>query len=569
MEFFGDLMKHKFINLLSNTFKYKEKNNYDFILPDADSSQDSNINDNNYLKQTDDIDKNLDKDINKNLEYIKTRYNTLINSDIKIREFYLTINGAEYKSFIFFIDGMVDNDIINRFVLNPLMLGNKFNINNKEKSENDSKVKLKKDNEFYLIEYISNCLLPQNDVTKEAKFNDIFQNVNLGITALLIDTIDIAFLIDAKGFEKRSIVSPENEKVIRGSQESFIESIRTNTSLIRRLVNNENLIIESISIGKVNKNTCAVCYIKNIANDDLVAEVKYRLNNLDIDYVISSGQLEQLIEDKNYSLPQLISTERPDKAASYLLEGRVVIILNGTPYVLVAPAVFIDFLSSPEDKNLKFQFADLVKFIRIIAFIVTLLLPGLYIGITTFHQEIIPTELLFAILSSRNGVPFPIIFEILTMEISLELIRESGVRVPSPLGQTISIVGALILGEAAVSAKIVSPLLVIVVAITGITAFAIPDYSLSFHVRLARFIYIILGYFLGFLGIAFGLTIHLAIMTSINSFGVSYLSPFAPVFASRETQYFIEPIWKQESRKNYISTKKNKKEEHISMKWKQ
>ena len=569
MEFFGDLMKHKFINLLSNTFKYKEKNNYDFILPDADSSQDSNINDNNYFKQTDDVDKNLDKDINKNLEYIKTKYNTLINSDIKIREFYLTINGAEYKSLIFFIDGMIDNDIINRFVLNPLMLGNKSNIYNKEKSENDSKVKLKKDNEFYLIEYISNCLLPQNDVTKEAKFNNIFQNVNLGITALFIDTIDIAFLIDAKGFEKRSIVSPENEKVIRGSQESFIESIRTNTSLIRRLVNNENLIIESISIGKVNKNTCAVCYIKNIANDDLVAEVKYRLNNLDIDYVISSGQLEQLIEDKNYSLPQLISTERPDKAASYLLEGRVVIMLNGTPYVLVAPAVFIDFLSSPEDKNLKFQFADLVKFIRIIAFIVTLLLPGLYIGITTFHQEIIPTELLFAILSSRNGVPFPIIFEILTMEISLELIRESGVRVPSPLGQTISIVGALILGEAAVSAKIVSPLLVIVVAITGITAFAIPDYSLSFHVRLARFIYIILGYFLGFLGIAFGLTIHLAIMASINSFGVSYLSPFAPVFASRETQYFIEPIWKQERRKNYISTKKNKKEEHISMKWKQ
>lgn len=569
MEFFGDLMKHKFIKLISNTFKYKEKNNYDFILPDADSSQDSNINDNNYFKQTDDVDKNLDKNIKKNLEYINTKYNTLINSDIKIREFYLTINGAEYKSFIFFIDGMIDNDIINRFVLNPLMLGNKSNIYNKEKSENDSKVKLKKDNEFYLIEYISNCLLPQNDVTKEAKFNNIFQNVNLGITALFIDTIDIAFLIDAKGFEKRSIVSPENEKVIRGSQESFIESIRTNTSLIRRLVNNENLIIESISIGKVNKNTCAVCYIKNIANDDLVAEVKYRLNNLDIDYVISSGQLEQLIEDKNYSLPQLISTERPDKAASYLLEGRVVIMLNGTPYVLVAPAVFIDFLSSPEDKNLKFQFADLVKFIRIIAFIVTLLLPGLYIGITTFHQEIIPTELLFAILSSRNGVPFPIIFEILTMEISLELIRESGVRVPSPLGQTISIVGALILGEAAVSAKIVSPLLVIVVAITGITAFAIPDYSLSFHVRLARFIYIILGYFLGFLGIAFGLTIHLAIMASINSFGVSYLSPFAPVFASRETQYFIEPIWKQERRKNYISTKKNKKEEHISMKWKQ
>lgn len=572
MEFFGDSMSSKFINFVSNIFKYKEKNTYNFVLPDADASQDSTINDSNSLDSINSINKNLDKDINKNLEYINSKYNTLINSDIKIREFVLTINNKQYKSFIFYIDGMIDTDIINRFVLNSLMLEDKSSIlspyTNKGNSHDNSKVEIKKNREIDLVNYISNCLLPQNDVSKKSNFNDIFPSVNIGMTALFVDTIDVAFMIDAKGFEKRSIVSPENEKIIRGSQESFIESIRTNTSLIRRLVNNENLIIESLSIGEINRNNCAICYVKNIANDDLVAEVKYRLNNLDVDYVISSGQLEQLIEDKNFSLPQLISTERPDKAASYLLEGRVVIILNGTPYVLVAPAVFIDFLSSPEDKNLKFQFADLLKIVRIIAFIVTLLLPGLYIGITTFHEEIIPTELLFAILASRNGVPFPIIFEILTMEISLELIRESGVRVPSPLGQTISIVGALILGEAAVSAKIVSPLLVIVVAITGITAFAVPDYSLSFHVRLARFIYIILGYFAGFLGIAFGLTIHLAVMASINSFGVSYLSPFAPVFSSKETQYFIEPIWKQESRKGYISTKKNKKEEHISMKWK-
>lgn len=565
-------MKNKFINSLIDIFKYKEPKHYKFILPSANSTQDNNSNYNKTLEPLENINKSLNTNIDINMEYIKSKYNTLINSDIKIREFFLTINKRQYKSFIFYIDGMIDSDIINKTVLNSLMLACKSHTleayNNNSNSSN-SKITVKKDKKFDLEEFISNCLIPQTDVSTKSEFSEIFPKVNLGMTALFVDTIDVAFLIDAKGFEKRSIDKPKNEIIVRGSQEGFIESIRTNTSIIRRLVNNENLIIESISIGEVNRNSCAICYIKNIANDDLVAEVKYRLNNLKVDYVISTGQLEQLIEDRNYSLPQLIATERPDKAANYLLEGRVVIILNGTPYALIAPAVLIDFLCSPEDKNLKYQFTNLLKLIRILAFIITLLLPGLYIAITTFHQEMIPTELLFAIVASRSSVPFPIIFEIFTMEISLELIRESGVRVPSPLGQTIGIVGALILGDAAVSANIVSPLLVIVVALTGITAFAVPDYYLSFHIRISRFYYIILGYFLGFLGIAFGITIHLAILASINSFGVSYLSPYAPITKSGNPQYFVNPIWKQEDRKSYLATKRIKKEEHISMKWKE
>ena len=181
--------------------------------------------------------------------------------------------------------------------------------------------------------------------------------------------------------------------------------------------------------------------MKNIANPDLVAEVKYRINNLDIDSITSSGELEQLIKDSSFALPQMVATERPDRVSNYLLEGRVAIIVNGTPYVLVAPAVFTDFLSSAEDLNLQYQFTNLLKIIRFFALIITLTLPGFYIAITTFHQEIIPTELLFAIVSSRSAVPFPIIFEIILMDISLELIRESGVRVPSSLGQTIGIVG--------------------------------------------------------------------------------------------------------------------------------
>lgn len=201
-----------------------------------------------------------------------------------------------------------------------------------------------------------------------SEFSEVADAVNSGNCLLFVDTLNIAFNIDVKGFKQRGVEPPNNEIVIRGARQAFNESIRVNTSLIRRLVNNESLIIENISVGKLSKTKCAVCYINNIANDNLVAEVKYRLSNINVDYVLSSGQLEQLIEDNGtFSVPQLIATERPDRVTGYLLEGRIAIIINGNPYVLVAPAVFLDFLSSPEDSNLKFQFSNLLKFIRIIA----------------------------------------------------------------------------------------------------------------------------------------------------------------------------------------------------------
>jgi len=250
-----------------------------------------------------------------------------------------------------------------------------------------------------------------------------------------------------------------------------------------------------------------------------------------------------------------------------LLEGRVAIIVNGSPYALIAPGTLIDFISSPEDQNLKFQFANLLKIIRIVAFLITLLLPGLYVAITNYHQELIPTELLFAIVASRESVPFPIIFEILVMEFSFELIREAGLRVPSPIGPTLGIVGALILGQAAVDASIVSPILIIIVAITAIASFAIPDFSLSFHCRLLRFAYIILAYVLGFLGIAFGLFIHFLIVSSLKSFGYAYLQPFIPVTRDYKG-LFLSPAWKREHRADFLNTKRPKKQNKISMGWK-
>ena len=409
----------------------------------------------------------------------------------------LNAKGKQFKAFIIYIDGLVDTTSINDFILNPLMLKNFSNQNNDPQIVSEAittNISVRKVKRFNITDYIYECLLPQNSVKKISSFDELVKNVNSGDCALFVDTINFAFDIDIKKFAQRSISEPKNEPVVRGSQEAFVENLRTNTSLIRRNINNENLIIENITIGKTNKNNCAVCYIKDITNSSLVSETKYRLNNLDVDYVLSSSELIQLIkDDPETTLPEIMTTERADKACSYLLQGRVIIIYNGSPYALILPVTLFDFISSGEDVNLNYHFSNLLKIIRGIAFFITLLLPGLYLAITIYHRELLPTELLYSIVASRVNVPFPILVEILIMELSFELIREAGLRVPSPLGSTVGIVGALVLGEAAVSASIVSPILIIIIAITAISSFAIPDFSLGFHLRIARFAYTLLG----------------------------------------------------------------------------
>lgn len=246
----------KIINNLINLIKYKEAPDYNFILPDADADQDSQvINNSPELEPLENVSENVYPSIDVNLEYVKVKYNTLINSDIKIRSFYINAKNKQYKAFLLYIDGMIDSNSINKFVIEPLMLKNSSNTSNSEQSIISTAVTnnaiVRRVKRFNLIDYISECLVPQNDVSTSNKFKDIFQKVNAGMSALFVDTIDTVFTIDAKGFEKRSVSPPQNEIIIRGPQESFVESIRTNTSLLRRLVNNENLIIEDMSVGTV------------------------------------------------------------------------------------------------------------------------------------------------------------------------------------------------------------------------------------------------------------------------------------------------------------------------------
>ena len=559
---------NKIFSSIINSFKFQPEDKYVFNLPSSNTQNNSN-----QIKPLENLNENISSSVSDNLKYIKIKFNSLINSDIKIREFDLTARNKVYKAFILYIDGMSDSKSINRFILHPLMLKSKANTNT---SPNEvvsttvgNTIRVKKLKEFDLANYIYSCLVPHNDLKKIKNFEDIISSVNTGNCALFIDTINTCFVCDVKGYEKRSINTPRNEVVIRGSQEAFVENIRTNTSMLRRLVNNENLIIENRNVGTISKTNCAICYLKDVANDDLIAEVKYRISNLDIDYIIASGQLEDLLkQNSKSSIPELLTTERPDRAASSILDGKVVIIVNGTPITLIAPCTFFDLLESFEDHNINYRFANLIKFVRLMACFITVLLPGLYIAITNFHEELIPTELLFSIVSSRQAVPITIELEIVLMEIAFELIHEAGIRVPSPISTTMSIVGALVLGDAAVNASIVSPISIIIVAISGLTSFAIPNFSLELHFRLLRFGFIFIGWLFGFLGIAIGIFFYLGILSNYSSFGVPFLSPYVPLSNVSTNGFFFSPFWRREKRSDFLNTKRSNKQSAISMKWK-
>ena len=540
-------------NIFMNTFSYSPKKEHKFILPKNPNNMNNNCKENTLVSPN----------IKENLKHLKIIYNSLINSDIVIRNFIININDTNLKAFLIFIDGMVDSDSINSNVLNPLLLKNSITMNN-------NSTKNPKPINFKLDKFIYKKLIPQNSISTEKEFNNIYKKINSGFSVLFVDQCDKAFCIEAKNIKGRTDALPQNETIVRGAQEAFVENLRINTGLIRKSINNENLVIEDLSVGEITNTQVAVCYMANLTNDDLIAEVKFQYGENEFNPLLSSGELEQLISDNKSIYPEIIATERNDRTCNYILSGRIAIIVNGSPYALIVPAVFTDFLTSQEDTNLNNSYGKFLRILRLLAFLTDAFFPGIYIAITNYHQELIPSELIFAIAGAREAIPFPGIVEIILMEISFELIREAGIRVPSPFGQTIGIIGALVLGEAAVNANIVSPILIIIVAFTGICNFAIPDFSLSFALRIFRFYYVILGYIAGLLGIAMGLFIHFSYLCTISSFGVNYFTPYIPFSSiTKNSSYTLKPIWKREHRNQFLNTKKPDSEEKISMKWKE
>ncbi|NLI91596.1 MAG: spore germination protein [Peptococcaceae bacterium] len=493
-------------------------------------------------------------DIVSNLQLIKQLFGVPQNKDLIIREFEI---GNKKRAFVAYLDGMADKQIINNYILRPL-----FNMERSDPQEE------KRPGQLTGVSLGS--VIETNDTKNLDSIEKVAAEILKGNTALYVDGLPYFITCETIGFDKRGVESPKTEGIVKGPQEAFSENLRTNISLLRRIIRNSSLITEFFEVGEKTSTTIAVIYLKDVVNPALVKEVSRRLTNIKTDFLVSAGMLEELIEDTPFTIiPTILSTERPDRAASHLVEGRVVIFVDGTPFSMIVPVTMNELMHSPEDASLKWQYTSGLRLIRFFAFLAGSMLPGIYIALTTFHREMIPTDLLIAIAKAKENVPFPTLVEILLMELGFELIREAGIRIPGIIGNTLGIIGALILGDAAVTANIVSPILIIIVAVTGLSNFAIPNYSLAFGVRLLRFYYILAGTLLGFYGIALALIGFVLMLVNLKSFGIPFFSIIAPKNKKSKDVIFRWPLWLQESRPDFLNPLDRQRQPEIAREWAQ
>lgn len=492
--------------------------------------------------------------LSENLSFIKDAFELSKNFDMVLREFKVKLAGGEKSAFLIFYDGLANADIVNRDILNPLMVSG---IN-----------EMPEDDELEDVVYKSMISQAPND--KKTDMREIIELVEFGNCAVFVDGCRSAFVADVKGWSGREVGKPITEAVLSGPQEAFNEKVMTNIGLIRKILKDSNLIAEKLSVGSRSKTPCALMYINGITNKALVAEVRRRITEVDVEYIFSSSDIEMLIEDSAaFPLPQILKTERPDRAAAMLADGKVIVIVQGSPFVLVLPATATDLVEASEDSYVRVNEANFMRIVRLIGIALSLFLPGCFLAAALYHHESIPTDLLFAIEASREQMPFPIVLELIIMILAFELIKEASIRVPDPIGSTLGIVGGLILGQAAVSANIASPLLIIVVSIAALGAFAAPSLALSRAVSVFQFVFIFLGAVAGFLGIALGVYLMFICLGSASALGVPFLSPIAPKSKNSAWQsLLIKPVWKREKRPYNLNPQEENKQPHISRRWK-
>jgi len=448
--------------------------------------------------------------------------------DLAIREFTLA-SDDEIKAAIIALGGLADRNLVNTHVLNTLMLDIRF----KEPQGREE-----------LFQRIKNYGISNFKVKEDHTIQAVVNEVISGDTIFLLDGVAKALAVGSRGWEDRSVAEPITEGVVRGPRDGFTETIRTNTALIRRRIKSPDLRIVGVKVGERTKTDVLLVYLEGVAKQEVVDEVKRRIQRIKIDGVLESGYIEELIEDNPLSpFPQIEHSERPDKVAAAILEGRVAIMVDTTPFVLMVPTVFFQFIQASEDYYERFYLGSLIRMIRMLAYLISVTLPAVYIALTSFHQEMIPTPLALSIAASREGVPFPAIGEALLMEATFEILREAGIRLPRPIGQAVSIVGALVIGQAAVEAGIVSQAMVIIVALTGISSFAIPAFNAAIAGRILRFPLMILASILGIFGILAGLSFILIHMSGLRSFGVNYLAPVSSTLKSDLKDVVVRSPW--------------------------
>ncbi|WP_151736015.1 spore germination protein ['Paenibacillus yunnanensis' Narsing Rao et al. 2020] len=431
-------------------------------------------------------------------------------SDIMYRS--CSIGGVDRATLIY-VDGMCDTRALDEFVLRPLQ----------EYLRHDPLVDEHRDAELQGI------FIPTLKLRAVYDAQEVIKGVLCGETAVLIEGNNFALLADLVKLEQRSIEEPTSEKVVRGPRDAFMESLRTNTTMLRRRIRSSKLKLESMTLGRLTETAIVIGYMEGIVKDSLVQEVKSRLQKIDIDGIIHSSNIEEYIEDKAFSpFPQIQNTERPDVAVSSLLEGKVIIITDNTPFVLILPMTYWSGLQAVDDYTDRFIYATFVRWIRYTFVHISLLLPSLYVALTTYHLQVIPTPLVVSIASAREGVPLPAVAEALIMEFIFEGLREAGIRLPQQVGPAVSIAGALVIGQAVVAAGIISTPMVIIVSLTGIASFAFPLYNLGTAYRMMRFPLLIIAGILGFYGIVLFLILLSVHMVTLKPFGVPYMAPYAP-----------------------------------------
>lgn len=463
-------------------------------------------------------------------------------SDFVLRKIYAD---GEPKILIAYIDGLIDIKTLDETLLEPLTFG-RFA---RQLEEGASLKKL-----------IEDRLIAFSPIQTTTRMAELVSGVLAAKVAVVVEGEAEAAIAELKGFEKRAIEEPTTERVIRGPKEAFNESLQTNTSMIRRRIRSSRLKMEKFTVGTESRTDVVMAYLEGMAPASLVEEVRHRISSIHIDAVLDSAYIEEMIEDAPFSpFPQIFNTERPDVVASGLLSGKVAVLVDNTPFALVMPMTFWAALHAPEDYYDRFVYTFFLRTVRFIMFGVALFLPSIYVALSTFHPELIPTNLLISIATAREGIPFPAVIEALLMEFVFEGLREAGVRLPKAVGSAVSIVGALVIGEAAVQAGIVSAPMIIVVAATGIASFVIPRHSFGLGVRVIRFALLILAGMFGLYGVVAGfiaLSVHLV---NLDSFGSPYFLPAAPqTYSLRKDFIFRAPRWTSLARRKNPQARERK-----------
>ncbi|NLJ40632.1 MAG: spore germination protein [Clostridiales bacterium] len=477
------------------------------------------------LKSEEKVDMTLSDNVEKNLDIFKAFLED--NFDAVFREFKL--GSQSIPCALVYIDGLVNSTTVHENILKGLM----YEITMLERASN----KIIEGEMAY--EYVKEHAVSVAEIQEADTLDKCMLMVMSGEVALMVEGSSKILIVNARGWPARGVSEPDTEGSIRGPKDAFNETLLVNTALIRRKCKDPNMVIKTIQLGRRSKTNVAFVYIKGITDPGLIEEVKKRLNEIDVDEVMETGQIEQWIQDNFLSpFPQVQVTERPDTTTSNIMEGRVAILVDNSPFALIVPSGLNQFMQAPDDYYDRWIIGSFLRFIRWGASLIAAFAPSLYIAIITFHPGFLPTPLALAVAANRINIPFTAFVEVFLMEITIELLRESGARLPKAIGQTIGIVGGIVIGDAAVRAGITSPSMVLLVSITAIASFVIPSYSAAIALRLIRFPLMILAAVLGLYGVALGFIIVNIHLASLKSFGFDYMTPQAP-FVPKDAKDWI------------------------------